>query len=41
MDIDWKNNNEFATCSEDKSILLWKIDQNEPVKKFEGHKDEI
>jgi transducin (beta)-like 1 len=41
MDLDWKNNNEFATCSEDRTILLWKIGKNEPTKRFIGHKDEI
>jgi WD40 repeat protein len=37
MDADWKNNKELATCSGDKTILLWRLGEDKPIKEFRGH----
>jgi hypothetical protein len=37
LDVDWKNNNSFATCSTDNMIYVCKIGETRPVKAFSGH----
>ena len=39
--MDWKNNTSFATCSTDKMIHVCKLGETQPLKTFEGHKDEV
>jgi len=41
LDVDWRNSNSFATCSTDKTILVCKVGEDQPVKKFSGHTDEV
>lgn len=41
LDVDWKNNVTFATCSTDKLIYVCKLGENAPLKRFEGHGDEV
>ncbi|KAG8080821.1 hypothetical protein GUJ93_ZPchr0007g5339 [Zizania palustris] len=37
LDVDWRNNNSFATCSTDNMIYVCKIGDQCPVKSFSGH----
>ena len=41
LDVDWRNNTSFATCSTDKMIHVCKLGETQPLKTFEGHKDEV
>ena len=41
LDVDWRNNNSFATCSTDKLIHYFKLGETFPLKTFTGHKNEI
>lgn len=41
LDIDWKNNDTFASCSRDKSIFICQIGQQEPLREFKAHEDEV
>jgi transducin (beta)-like 1 len=41
LDVDWKDNNTFATCSTDDKIYVCKLGASQPLKKFEGHQDEV
>ncbi|KAJ8437003.1 hypothetical protein Cgig2_010348 [Carnegiea gigantea] len=37
LDVDWRNNNSFATSSTDNMIYVCKVGDNRPVKTFAGH----
>jgi transducin (beta)-like 1 len=41
LDVDWKDNECFATCSTDKTINVCKLGEEQPVKTFVGHQDEV
>lgn len=41
LDVDWRNNTSFATCSTDKLIHVCKLNEKHPVKTFCGHFDEV
>lgn len=41
LDVDWKDDETFASCSTDKMIYLCSLDSNFPVKTYDGHQDEI
>ncbi len=41
LDVDWRNNNSFATCSTDKMIYVCKLGEAQPQKVFKGHRDEV
>lgn len=41
LDVDWKDDETFASCSTDKMIYLCSLESNSPVQTFEGHEDEI
>lgn len=42
LDVDWRNNESFASCSTDKMIFLCSLEQPQtPVQIYEGHRDEI
>eukprot|EP01027_Heterolobosea_sp_BB2_P017788 GEZU01025163.1.p1 GENE.GEZU01025163.1~~GEZU01025163.1.p1 ORF type:complete len:516 (-),score=84.30 GEZU01025163.1:1180-2727(-) len=41
LDVDWRNNYSFATCSTDKMIYVCKLGETKPLKAFAGHKDEV
>uniref|UniRef100_A0A7N0TM31 Uncharacterized protein n=1 Tax=Kalanchoe fedtschenkoi TaxID=63787 RepID=A0A7N0TM31_KALFE len=40
LDVDWRNNGSFATCS-DNMIYVCKIGESRPVKTFSGHQGEV
>ncbi|KAI1307359.1 Transducin (beta)-like 1, Y-linked [Mortierella claussenii] len=41
LDVDWLDNTTFATSSSDGKVYVCKVDSTEPLKVFEGHKDEV
>ncbi|KAK6160643.1 hypothetical protein DH2020_004024 [Rehmannia glutinosa] len=41
LDVDWKNNVSFATCSTDSMIYVCKVGENRPIKSFAGHQGEV
>ncbi|XP_076918869.1 WD40 repeat-containing protein HOS15-like isoform X1 [Bidens hawaiensis] len=41
LDVDWRNNVSFATCSTDNMIYVCKVGDNRPVKTFAGHRGEV
>ncbi|XP_022844038.1 WD40 repeat-containing protein HOS15-like isoform X1 [Olea europaea var. sylvestris] len=41
LDVDWKNNVTFATCSTDSMIHVCKVGENRPIKTFSGHQGEV
>lgn len=41
LDVDWRNNVSFATCSTDNMIFVCKVGENRPVKTFTGHQGEV
>lgn len=38
LDVDWRDNESFATSSADCMIAVWQIGKKLPLKKFAGHK---
>ena len=41
LDVDWKDDTTFATCSADRTIRISSVDSNDVVKTFAGHTDEV
>jgi len=41
LDVDWRNNTSFATCSTDHFIHCCKVGEQQPVRTFSEHKDEV
>lgn len=41
LDVDWRNNTSFATCSTDRMIYVCKLGEKAPLKSFRGHDDEV
>lgn len=41
LDVDWRNNTSFASCSTDKTIQVCELGNAEPLRSFKGHKDEV
>ena len=41
LDVDWKDNTTFASCSTDKSIQICSIGEAKPIKSFNEHTDEV
>jgi transducin (beta)-like 1 len=41
LDVDWRDNTSFASCSTDNHIYVCKLGEEEPLRKFSGHKDEV
>lgn len=41
LDVDWKDDETFASCSTDKMIYLCSLASDYPVNTYEGHEDEI
>eukprot|EP00238_Polyblepharides_amylifera_P000429 CAMPEP_0196572704 /NCGR_PEP_ID=MMETSP1081-20130531/2698_1 /TAXON_ID=36882 /ORGANISM="Pyramimonas amylifera, Strain CCMP720" /LENGTH=488 /DNA_ID=CAMNT_0041890107 /DNA_START=606 /DNA_END=2069 /DNA_ORIENTATION=+ len=41
LDVDWRNNVSFATCSTDEMIYVCKLGETTPLRQFQGHKDEV
>jgi len=41
LDVDWRDDYSFATCSTDKMIYVCELGKNKPTKAFSGHSDEV
>ncbi|EAY01837.1 transducin, putative [Trichomonas vaginalis G3] len=41
LDLDWRDNSIFASCSGDSTVAVWKVGQQTPLHVFEGHKCEV
>ncbi|KAF9124951.1 hypothetical protein BGW39_007782 [Mortierella sp. 14UC] len=41
LDVDWLDNTTFATSSSDGKVYVCKVGSADPLKVFEGHKDEV
>jgi transducin (beta)-like 1 len=41
LDVDWRNNNSFATCSGDTLIHVCELGRTKPVVTFSGHTSEV
>ncbi|KAL0481146.1 transducin (beta)-like 1 [Acrasis kona] len=41
LDVDWRNDVSFATCSTDKMIYVCKLGDQRPMRVFQGHEDEV
>lgn len=39
--MDWRNNNMFATCSTDTLVFLFRVGEDQPFRRFEGHTSEV
>jgi transducin (beta)-like 1 len=41
LDVDWRDDTSFASCSTDKMIYLCSLYESGPIRAYEGHRDEI
>lgn len=41
LDVDWKDNTTFASCSTDKTVHICKVGSPAPIKIYKGHQDEV
>ena len=41
LDVDWKDDLTFASCSTDKTVHVCRVGQQRPIVTFSGHKDEV
>jgi len=41
LDVDWRTNTSFATCSTDKMIYVCELNKPRPLRVFLGHQDEV
>lgn len=41
LDVDWKDDETFASCSTDKMIYLCELNSSVPINTYKGHEDEI
>jgi transducin (beta)-like 1 len=41
LDLDWRNDTSFASCSTDKTILVCRLGELQPVAAFKGHTEEV
>jgi len=41
LDVDWKSEEVFASCSTDKQIHVCQLNEKEPIKSFQGHTNEV
>ena len=41
LDVDWRDDETFATCSTDKMIHVCQLGSEKPIKTFSGHVDEV
>lgn len=41
LDVDWKDNVTFASCSTDKTVHVCQVGQDQPLKIYSGHVDEV
>lgn len=41
LDVDWKNDECFASCSSDRSVHVYDVTRDGPLKVYRGHEDEV
>ena len=41
LDVDWKDDLTFASCSTDKTVQICRVGSSRPLKTFSGHSDEV
>jgi len=41
LDVDWKDETTFASCSTDKMIYVCELGKSKPIRGFQGHTDEV
>eukprot|EP00977_Amphora_coffeiformis_P003162 scaffold586_cov155-Amphora_coffeaeformis.AAC.23 len=41
LDVDWKDNTTFASCSTDKTVHICRVGSAAPLKVYSGHQDEV
>jgi len=41
LDVDWRDNTSFASCSSDKMIYVCQLGEDRPIKSFVGHTNEV
>jgi len=41
LDVDWRDNVSFATCSTDKTVFVCELGKLRPLRQFRGHTDEV
>lgn len=41
LDVDWRTDTSFATCSTDKMIYVCRLGEAQPLRTFQGHEDEV
>lgn len=41
LDVDWRNNSSFASCSTDQKIHVCRVGEERPLRTFVGHEDEV
>eukprot|EP00871_Galdieria_phlegrea_P003935 jgi/Galph1/4542/GphlegSOOS_G3181.1 len=41
LDVDWRDDTSFASCSTDKTIYVCRVDEDAPLRVFHGHEDEV
>jgi WD40 repeat protein len=41
LDVDWKDDNTFASCSTDKTVHICRVGSEKPLKTYTGHTDEV
>lgn len=41
LDVDWKDDKTFASCSSDRTVHIYNVDADAPLKIYKGHKDEV
>jgi WD40 repeat protein len=41
LDVDWKDDTTFASCSTDKTVHICRVGLPRPLKKYTGHTDEV
>ena len=41
LDVDWKSEESFASCSTDKQIHVCQLNKEKPIKSFQGHTNEV
>ena len=41
LDVDWKSEDSFASCSTDKQIHVCQLNKEKPIKSFQGHTNEV
>eukprot|EP01052_Picozoa_sp_SAG31_P010703 SAG31_NODE_594_length_13670_cov_2.624642_5_plen_497_part_00 len=41
LDVDWRDDESFASCSTDNHIYVCQLGSDQPLRRFSGHKDEV